>query len=95
MFPAVTKEAKKANTMIRLMNLAFAVDSGLITEFKSDFDPLKLPPADCKSVMEATLEQELLKKKADIPINVLVANIPLSADDTVSEVKKFLRISRM
>ena len=88
-FPAVTQAAKRANTSIRLMNLAFAVDSGLITEFKSNFDPLKLPPADCKSVMEATLEQVLLKKNPDIPINVLVANIPLSAADTVSEVQKF------
>ena len=77
--------------MIRLMNLAFAVDSDLITEFKSNFDPSKLPPADCKSVMEATLEQVLLKKNPDIPINVLVANIPLSASDTVSEVHKFFK----
>ena len=85
------------------MNLAFAVDSGLITEFKSEFDPLELPPADCKSVMEATLEEVLLAKNAAIPtgsqhgvlpcedINVLVANIPLSAEDTVSEVKKFFK----
>ena len=90
-FPAVTQAAKRANTSIRMMNLAFAVDSGLITEFKSNFDPLKLPPADCKSVMEATLEQVLLKKNPDIPINVLVANIPLSAADTVSEVRKFFK----
>jgi phosphatidylserine/phosphatidylglycerophosphate/cardiolipin synthase-like enzyme len=88
-FPEVTRAAKEANTSIRLMNLAFAVDSSLITEFKSDFDPLKLPPANCKSVMEATLEQVLLEKSPDIPINILVANIPLSAADTVSEVRKF------
>jgi phosphatidylserine/phosphatidylglycerophosphate/cardiolipin synthase-like enzyme len=88
-FPAVTNAAKKANTSIRLMNLAFAVGSNLITEFKSDFDPLKMPPANCKSVMEATLEQVLLEKGPDIPIDILVANIPLSASDTVSEVRKF------
>jgi phosphatidylserine/phosphatidylglycerophosphate/cardiolipin synthase-like enzyme len=90
-FPAVTQAAKKVNTYLRMTNLAFAVNSSLITEFKSDFDPMKLPPADCKSVMEATLEQVLLKKSPDIPINVLVANIPLSAEDTVSEVKKFFK----
>ena len=90
-FPEVTQAAEKANTSIRLMNLAFAVDGNLITEFKSNFDPLKLPPADCKSVMKATLEQVLLKKGPDISINVLVANIPLSAEDTVSEVKKFFK----
>jgi phosphatidylserine/phosphatidylglycerophosphate/cardiolipin synthase-like enzyme len=87
-FPEVTKAAKRANTIINLMNLAFAVDSNLITEFKSGIDPLKRPPADCKSVMEATLE-DVLKKQTGIPIHVLVANIPLSADDTVSEVRKF------
>ena len=90
-FPEVTRAAKEANTSIRLMNLAFAVDSNLITEFKSDFDPSKLPPANCKSVMEATLEQVLLEKSPDIPINILVANIPLSAADTVSEVRKFFK----
>jgi phosphatidylserine/phosphatidylglycerophosphate/cardiolipin synthase-like enzyme len=87
-FPAVTQAAKGANTSIRLMNLAFAVGSDLITEFKSDFDPLKTPPDNCKSVMEATLE-DVLKQKTGIPINVLVANIPLTASDTVSEVRKF------
>jgi phosphatidylserine/phosphatidylglycerophosphate/cardiolipin synthase-like enzyme len=95
-FPAVTKAATEANTSIRLMNLAFAVDSHLITEFKSNFDPLKLPPLpDCMSVMEATLEQVLLKKKSDVSINVLVANIPLSAADTVSEVRKFFKDSNV
>jgi phosphatidylserine/phosphatidylglycerophosphate/cardiolipin synthase-like enzyme len=90
-FPAVTQAAKGAEILFNLMNLAFAVDSDLITEFKSNFDPLKQPPANCKSVMEATLEEELLKKNPDIPIQVLVANIPLSASDTASEVRKFFK----
>ena len=94
-FPAVTQAAKLANTSIRLMNLAFAVDSDLITEFKSNFDPLKLPPANCKSVMEATLEQVLLNKNPDVDMNVLVANIPLSASDTVSEVRKFFKNTKV
>jgi phosphatidylserine/phosphatidylglycerophosphate/cardiolipin synthase-like enzyme len=95
-FPEVTKAAKKANTSIRMMNLAFAVDSDLITEFKSDFDPLKLPPTqNCKSVMEATLEQVLKNKNPDVVMNILVANIPLSASDTVSEVKKFFKNTKV
>ena len=71
------------------MNLAFAVKSDLITEFKSSFDPLKTPPKDCKSVMEATLEDVLVKKQHELSIHVLVANIPLSASDTVAEVREF------
>jgi phosphatidylserine/phosphatidylglycerophosphate/cardiolipin synthase-like enzyme len=45
--------------------------------------------------MEATLEEVLLKKNPDLPINVLVANIPLSAADTVSEVRKFFKNTRV
>jgi phosphatidylserine/phosphatidylglycerophosphate/cardiolipin synthase-like enzyme len=89
-FPTVTQLAKqRGNSYIRLMNLNFAVKE-MITEFKSDFDPLKTPPADCKSVVEARLE-DVLKEKTDVQTQVLVANIPLSADDTVSEVEKFFK----
>lgn len=99
MFPAVTEGAKAAGSAINLMTLFFDVDNGLITQFKSEadgFDPLSPPAANCKEAIAATLEEEL-KKKADppgegetgIPVNVLVTNIPLSASDTVAEVRKF------
>lgn len=98
MFPAVTQAAKRANTSINLMSLNFDVANGLITEFKPDFDPLHPPSVNCADSKEATLE-EVLKAKAKsgpgdqpgIPINVLVTNIPLSAEDSVSEVRKFFK----
>jgi phosphatidylserine/phosphatidylglycerophosphate/cardiolipin synthase-like enzyme len=90
LFPAVTQAAKNATHSIKLMNLAFDVGNNLITEFKSDFDPLTKPPDNCKSVKEETLE-EVLKQKTNIPIHILVANIPLTAEDTVTEVRDFFK----
>ncbi|MEO5978772.1 MAG: phospholipase D family protein [Chryseolinea sp.] len=91
MFPAVTEAAKSATKSINLMQLFFDVNNGLITEFKSEseFDPLNPPTSDCKSSMAATLEDVLKAKDADVAINVMVTDIPLSASDTVSAVKKF------
>lgn len=98
MFPAITKAAKQANTYINLMTLFFNVGTGLITEFKPDFDPHNPPSDHCKDSMEATLE-EVLKTKAKsipngpsgLPINVLVTNLPVSAADTVKEVREFFK----
>ncbi len=100
MFPAATEAANTATEAINLMTLFFDVNNGLVTEFKSEadgFDPLTPPGANCKDEIVATLE-EVLKKKADppggasgIPTNVLVANVPLSASDTVAEVREFFK----
>jgi len=94
MFPAVTDAAIGANTSINLMTLFFDVNNHLITKFKSDFNPSNPPSANCKSAMEATLEDELLKKAANPAgklVNVIVTDIPLSANDTATEVREFFK----
>jgi hypothetical protein len=93
MFPAVTDAAIGANTPINLMTLFFDVDNHLITKFKSDFNPSNPPSTNCKAEMEATLEDELMNKAANPDpklVNVLLTDIPLSANDTVTEVREFL-----
>jgi len=102
MFPAATEAASEAQRSIDLMTLFFDVDNGLITQFVDGFHPLS--PPQCKDTEEESLKQvtkatleEVLKEKAQspdspqtgIPVNVLVTNIPLSANDTVSEVREF------
>jgi phosphatidylserine/phosphatidylglycerophosphate/cardiolipin synthase-like enzyme len=96
MFPAITRAAIEAKTSINLMTLFFQVDDGLITQFKNDFDPINPPSSNCKNSIAATLEEELKKKakpgqpdQTAIPVNVLVTNIPVSANDTVAEVREF------
>src|SRR5690606_8540496 len=94
MFPAVTDAAIAANTSINLMTLFFDVNNNLITKFKSTFNPSNPPSTNCKSEMEATLEEEIKKKAADPGaklVNVMVTDIPLSADDTVTEVREFFQ----
>ena len=96
MFPAVTDAAAGAKTSINLMTLFFDVKNDLITKFKSSFNPANPPTTNCKSVMEATLEDVLLKKAANPEgklVNVVVTDLPLSAGDTVSEVKDFFKNS--
>ncbi len=94
MFPAVTDMAMGANTSINLMSLFFDVDNHLITKFKNTFNPSNPPSTNCKAEMEATLEEEL-KKKAKNPggklVNVMVTDLPLSANDTVTEVREFFK----
>jgi phosphatidylserine/phosphatidylglycerophosphate/cardiolipin synthase-like enzyme len=92
LFPAITDAAMAANKTINLMTLFFDVNNDLITKFKSDFNPSNPPSTNCKAAMEATLEEELLKKAANPAgklVNVLVTDIPLSADDNVTEVRAF------
>ena len=91
MFPAVTQAAIDAQTSINLMTLFFTVDSGLITQFKPTFNHLNPPSSNCKDGKQATLEEELKKKPATMPVNVMVTNVPLSASDTVTEVNKFFK----
>ena len=94
MFPAVTDAAMAANTSINLMTLFFDVDNNLITKFKNTFNPTDPPSTDCKAQMEATLEEELVKKAVNPSgklVNVLVTDIPLSANDTVTEVREFFK----
>ncbi|MGH7847172.1 MAG: phospholipase D-like domain-containing protein [Candidatus Binatia bacterium] len=94
MFPAVTDAATAANTSINLMTLFFDVDNNLITKFKSDFNPSSPPTTNCKAAMEATLEEVLLTKAANPAgklVNVVVTDIPLSANDTVTEVREFFK----
>jgi phosphatidylserine/phosphatidylglycerophosphate/cardiolipin synthase-like enzyme len=88
MFPAVTQGAIDATQSINLMGLFFDVNNGFISQFKPDFNPSNPPSANCKSGMQATLEEEL-KKKTAMPVNVMMTNIPLSANDTVTEVREF------
>ena len=88
MFPEVTDAAASATESINLMTLFFDVNNGFITKFKSSFDPLNPPSTGCKQAAEATLE-EVLKTKGGKPVNILVTNLPLSAEDTVTEVKEF------
>ena len=88
MFPEVTDAAASASESINLMTLFFDVNNGFITKFKSSFDPLNPPSTGCKQAAEATLE-EVLKTKGGKPVNILVTNLPLSAEDTVTEVKEF------
>jgi len=92
MFPAVTQAVTDAQTSVNLMTLFFDVNNGFISKFKpeSEFDPANPPSTNCKGGMESTLEEEL-KKKTGKPVNVLVTNIPLSADDTVTEVREFFQ----
>jgi len=102
MFPAITDAAQAARTSINLMNLFFNVDKGLITKFKSTFDPANPPSTNCKQkALEATLEEVLkaaVKKTTtaggtiparNIPVNVLVTDIPAVASDTSREVREF------
>ena len=88
MFPAVTEAAQGATESINLMTLFFDVDNGFITKFKSSFDPFNPPSTGCKQAAEATLE-DVLKTKSGKPVNILVTNLPLSAEDTVTEVAEF------
>ncbi len=100
MFPAVTDAAMGANTSINLMSLFFAVDpatdkkleNGLISKFKSDFNPAQ-PPTNCADGIEAILADELKKEAVSKLVNVMVTDIPLSASDTVTEVRKFFENS--
>jgi phosphatidylserine/phosphatidylglycerophosphate/cardiolipin synthase-like enzyme len=100
MFPEITKAAQGAKTSINLMNLFFNVGKGLITKFKSSFDPVNPPSTKCKdAALEANLEEVLkvaVKKTAsgttparNIPVNVLVTDIPAVASDTSREVREF------
>lgn len=97
MFPAVTEAARSATKSINLMQLFFDVNNGLITEFKSEseFNPLNPPTSDCKNSMAATLEEVLKAKDASVPVNVMVTDIPLSANDTVTEVTEFFQGTRV
>jgi hypothetical protein len=79
---------KGATESINLMTLFFDVDNDFLTKFKSSFDPLNPPATGCKQAAETTLE-EVLKNKGGKPVNVLVTNLPLSAEDTVTEVAEF------
>ncbi|ULA66699.1 MAG: PLD phosphodiesterase domain-containing protein [Nitrospira sp.] len=88
MFPAVTDAAAAATETINLMTLFFDVNNGFLTKFKSNFDPLNPPSTGCKQSAETTLE-EVLKTKGGKPVNILVTNLPLSAEDTVTEVAEF------
>jgi len=88
MFPAVTDAAATATESINLMTLFFDVDNGFISKFTSSFDPFNPPSTGCKQAAETTLE-EVLKTKGGKPVNVLVTNLPLSAEDTVTEVAEF------
>ena len=88
MFPAVTDAAEGATESINLMTLFFDVDNGFLTKFKSSFNPLNPPTTGCKQAAETTLE-EVLKNKGGKPVNILVTNLPLSAEDTVTEVAEF------
>ena len=94
MFPAVTDAADEAKQSIDLMTLFFDVKNDLITKFRSTFDSTNPPSNQCKQGMEATLEEVLLTKAANPSaklVNVLVTNVPLSANDTVTEVEEFFR----
>ncbi|MGC3976589.1 MAG: phospholipase D-like domain-containing protein [Nitrospira sp.] len=88
MFPAVTDAAEAATESINLMTLFFDVNNGFLSKFKSSFDPLNPPSTGCKQAAETTLE-EVLKNKGGKPVNILVTNLPLSAEDTVTEVAEF------
>ena len=88
MFPAVTQAAIDATQSINLMGLFFDVNNGFISQFKEEFNEASPPSTNCKAGKEATLEEEL-KKKTAMPVNVMMTNIPLSADDTVTEVREF------
>ncbi len=90
MFPAVTQAAIDAKESVNLMGLFFDVNNGFISKFREEFNNTTPPSANCKSGMEATLE-EVLKNKPGMPVNVLMTNIPLSASDTVTEVKEFFQ----
>ncbi len=93
MFLAVTDAAMGAQKSINLMTLFFDVDNHLITKFRSTFKPHNPPATLCKVfAMEATLEEELLKKTLSTSnklVNVIVTDIPLSANDTMTEVLEF------
>jgi phosphatidylserine/phosphatidylglycerophosphate/cardiolipin synthase-like enzyme len=90
MFPAVTQAAIDATQSINLMGLFFDVNNGFISMFREEFNDSNPPPSNCKSGMEATLE-EVLKNKTAMPVNVMMTNMPLSAEDTVTEVKEFFQ----
>ncbi len=97
MFPAITDAAMGAKNSINLMGLLFEVKKGeekkLITKFKSSFDPTNPPSSNCRGAMEATLEEELVKKALNPGgklVNVMVNDKPL-LDDTATEVTEFFR----
>lgn len=90
MFPEVTDAAASATESINLMTLFFDVNNGFLTKFKSSFDPMNPPSTGCKQAAETTLE-DILRDKGGKPVNILVTNLPLSAEDTVTEVAEFFK----
>ncbi len=95
MFPAITDATTGANTSVNLMSLLFEVKTNFITKFKSSFDPLNPPSTNCMDAMEATLEEELIKKAINPSnrlVNVIVNDKPL-IDDTATEVEEFFKLT--
>jgi phosphatidylserine/phosphatidylglycerophosphate/cardiolipin synthase-like enzyme len=99
LFPAVTDAASGANTSINLMSLFFQVDPGeekklqnsLLSKFTSDFNPAQ-PASPCRSGIEAQLADVLVAKGFEHKrVNVMVTDLPLSASDTVTEVRRFFK----
>ncbi|HEX8145045.1 MAG TPA: phospholipase D family protein [Pyrinomonadaceae bacterium] len=91
MFPAITDAVTGAKTSVNLMTLLFEVKSNFITKFKGSFDPLNPPSSNCLDAMEATLEEELIRKAINPSaklVNVMVHDKPL-VDDTATEVEEF------
>ncbi len=90
MFPAVTQASIDATQSINLMGLFFDVNNGFKSMFLEEFNDSNPPSTNCTNGIGPTLE-DVLKNKTAMPVNVMMTNIPLSANDTVTEVKEFFQ----
>lgn len=101
LFPKITEAAVRATKSINLMNLKFDVSkstdtlpksSGVITKFRSTFNPTNPPSNGCSEGIETRLEVPLRSKgQGGMPVNVMVADIPLTASDSATEIQEFFQ----